>query len=82
MSPARIIYELQHTNPETSHIKSLGFFKRRADAAAAIKNFIDMPGFKKYPETFDIIEYEVDKDYHTEGFIAAKHNGGQSHDSR
>lgn len=52
------------------NVKSLGVFSSFQKAKEAITFFIHKPGFRDYPEDFEIIEYELDKiqDW-KEGFV-------------
>ena len=48
--------------------KLIGIYATRADANAAIKRFLQLPGFRKYPDDFHLTEFTVDQDHITEGF--------------
>ncbi len=75
----RVVYKLSHMyeygdNCEYDEHKELGIYSTRAKAEEAIRRYITLPGFNKYPvNCFFIDEYVVDNDSEwTEGFMTAE----------
>lgn len=64
------VYLLSHVrvDDEDEDVKTCGIYSSEQEARSAIQRLVVEPGFKDYPEGFDISEYQVDKDYWTEGF--------------
>ena len=50
--------------------KLIGVYSSEANAKAAIERLKSMPGFRDYPEGFQIFDDVVDRDSWTEGFIS------------
>jgi hypothetical protein len=72
-----VVYEVTHTHEfEDGHedVKSIGIFSTRANAEIALDRVRDKPGFRDYPDGFDISEHEVDSDYlgWQEGYVAIR----------
>lgn len=55
-------------DPESEDSKLLGVYSSEAAAHAAIGRLRDKPGFRSYPDGFEVSEYELDRDTWTEGF--------------
>jgi hypothetical protein len=53
------------------HEMMLGIYSTRAKAEQAVELLRDKPGFRDYPEGFEIAEGKVDRTSMTEGFIRA-----------
>mgnify|MGYP003581344561 CR=1 FL=1 len=49
-------------------VKTIGVYSTRDNAAAAIQRFRGRPGFRDYPDGFQIDEYPLDRDHWGEGF--------------
>ena len=49
--------------------KLIGVYNSTEDAAAAVARLSTQPGFKEYPNEFEVVEYEIGKDHWTEGFV-------------
>lgn len=65
----RKVFELSHSyiveelEDETVHnTKLLGFFSSEENCIKAISYYIQQPGFKKFPDDFEIFEIEADID--------------------
>jgi hypothetical protein len=54
---------------EIDHEILIGVYASDADASAAINRVKDQPGFRDYPDGFEIHPYEIGKDHWTEGFV-------------
>jgi hypothetical protein len=54
---------------DDDHEKLIGVYASSTDAQAAIERVKDQPGFKDYPEGFEVCEYTIGRDSWTEGFI-------------
>jgi homoserine kinase type II len=65
------VYLLQHSyeNESTEVTKIIGIYSSRERAELILEKYKALPGFKEYPESFNIDEYEIDKDNWVEGFI-------------
>lgn len=68
----KYVYLLQHSYEidEVEETKILGIFISKAKANAAIKYFIQQPGFKDYPNDFYIDKYLINEIQWKEGFIS------------
>jgi homoserine kinase type II len=55
-------------DPDSEDSKLLGIYSSDNAAQAAIDRVRGKPGFRRYPDGFEISEYEVDGDSWTEGF--------------
>jgi len=51
------------------HDKLLGIYSRRERAELGLALMRGKPGFREYPEGFEINEGTVDRTYMTEGFV-------------
>lgn len=58
-------YELD----DNEEIKILGVYSNEILANENIVKYLNLPGFKDYPDGFHIDKYEVDNNKWTEGFI-------------
>ena len=66
------VYLLQHVAREDTDdegIKVLGIYSTREKAEIAIEQFKLLPGFDRYPDSFHVGKYELDKLERSEGFI-------------
>lgn len=71
------VFLLWHSRPLEDGIdeqytddKLIGVYSSADETDAAKQRKLKLPGFRDYPENFQIGEYEVDKDAWSEGFIA------------
>lgn len=64
------VYLLEHSriDGEEENYKTLGIFSSIEKAEAAIQLLKGKPGFKDYPDGFNIDRYEVDKIFWVDGF--------------
>lgn len=65
------VYILYHTRVDSlgcDNIKCLGVFSSTEKAKEAKHFALKQKGFKDYPDGFDIVEYEIDKQEWLEGF--------------
>jgi hypothetical protein len=67
------VFILQHERQkdlDNEDVKIIGIYSTREKAEKTIDNYIkkNLPGFKDYPDSFNITKYELDKDHWTEGF--------------
>ncbi len=53
---------------DNEDVKIIGIYSTKEKAEKTIDKFKKLPGFKDYPDSFNIDEYELDKDNWTEGF--------------
>ena len=60
-------YEISDTGEQET--KTIGIYSSRDKAEQAINRLIKQPGFRDFPEYFNIDEYIVDQDHWEEGFI-------------
>jgi len=67
----RAVHLLWHTDSYGDE-KLIGVYATRSDASSALERVKDKPGFSE-GGTFEIAEYELNKDHWTEGF--ARHDG-------
>ena len=56
-----LAFLLQHQRPGKAEVKSLGFYRSRSAAEAAIKDLCWQPDYRDHPEGFSIDECELDK---------------------
>lgn len=61
------VYLLWHGEGQYS-LKLLGVYSTETGAISRIKESLNLPGFKDFPDEFVISHYEVDTDCWTEGF--------------
>jgi homoserine kinase type II len=64
------VYLLTHYRNEEdlNGFKTIGVFSSEAAAARAIDTLKTKPGFKDYPQNFNVGGYEVDKVFWGDGF--------------
>jgi hypothetical protein len=64
------VFVLEHSYEDNQHedTKMIGVYSSQEKAKETIKKFKKLPGFKEYPNGFNIDEYEIDEDNWTEGF--------------
>ncbi len=66
------VYVVQHVHSlpdQGEDVKFLGVYTSREKALAAIRRLSRQPGFSEGPTGFSTDEYQLDKDYWTEGFV-------------
>lgn len=69
-----IVYKLYHirTRPDgEDDEKLIGIYTTEEKAKAAIERVKGAPGFRDYPDGFEIFEHRLDEDGWVEGFISA-----------
>ncbi len=66
------VYLLWHTDKHRDE-KLIGVYATKKDADSAIARVKERPGFSESGGEFEIADYEVNKDYWSEGF--ARHDG-------
>ncbi|HXS41977.1 MAG TPA: hypothetical protein VN766_17440 [Stellaceae bacterium] len=69
------IYVLWHCRTDEQgceHEKMLGIYTTRAKAEEGLALLRDKPGFKDYPDGFEILEGALDETYMLEGFITVQ----------
>jgi len=49
--------------------KLIGVYATADDAEQAKQRVSSQPGFRDYPEGFDVSQYEIGRDHWTEGFV-------------
>jgi hypothetical protein len=64
----------QHEIPAGEEGKLLGVYSSAENAAAAIRRLSDKPGFAEHPNSFQVVEYILDRDQWPEGFISWTEN--------
>jgi hypothetical protein len=71
----RTVFLLWHSRPREGGIdehdtddKLIGVYSSAAEADAAKQRKLKFPGFRDYPDYFQVSKYEVDKDAWSEGF--------------
>ena len=70
-SKRKSVFVAQHVAREgqdDEDVMFIGVYTSRESAAAAVARLRGHPGFSEFPDGFDVDEYELDKDYWTEGF--------------
>jgi hypothetical protein len=63
----------------------LGVYSSRERAEARIAGARQQPGFRDYPDRFEVVAYEVDKDEWTRGFATYEYvidDSSEDHPSR
>lgn len=65
------VFLLQHSyeQGECEETKIIGIYSTRKKAEETIEKFKGVTGFKDYPDSFYIDEYELDEDNWVEGFV-------------
>jgi hypothetical protein len=66
------VYMLQHVAREDADdedVKVLGIYSTQKKAEAAIEQLKQLPGFNRFPDSFQISEYDLDKLQWSEGFV-------------
>ena len=67
-----VVYLVMHAYEQESgceSIKTLGIFRSKAEAEAAIERARTRQGFRDYPDGFHCDAYEVGREFWTDGFI-------------
>ena len=67
------VFILQHERQkdlDNEDVKIIGIYSTKENAEKTIEKYKrkNLPGFKDYPDSFNITKYEIDKDHWTEGF--------------
>lgn len=64
------IFLLHHTygESESETYKLLGAFSSREQAQAAIAHYLNLPGFRDYPDSYEISDYVIGRLHWPEGF--------------
>jgi homoserine kinase type II len=71
----KVYYSLWHrrTDPEDrDHDMQLGTYSTREKAEEGQALLRDKPGFRDYPDAFEISEGRIDETYETEGFVTVR----------
>ena len=65
-------YLAWHTrvDSDSEDCKLLGVYSSAAAARAAVDRLRDKPGFRGYPDGFEVAEYELDRDTWTDGLVS------------
>lgn len=65
------VFLLQHVREldGDEDVKIIGIYSSKMKAEQIIKEYIKLPGFKDYPDSFCIDEYEIDQNNWGKGFI-------------
>jgi hypothetical protein len=71
MKTTYVVQHLRSDPGEFDDLKFIGVYSTKQLALDAVDSHKGLPGFKDYPDGFDIAEYEIDCDYWTEGFVNA-----------
>jgi hypothetical protein len=53
---------------DNEDIKIIGIYSTKEKAEKTVDKYKKLPGFKDYPDSFYLPEFEIDKDHWTEGF--------------
>jgi hypothetical protein len=76
------VYLLWHQHQDNDDTaKLLGVYSSREGAAGRIDTARLLPGFQRYPDSFEVAEYVVDKDEWTAGFATMDAEGNWVDDS-
>jgi homoserine kinase type II len=69
MEPVTTVFMLYHQPRDHGDGPMLlGVYSGRERAEARIEHARERPGFRDYPNDFEIAEHEIDRDWWTEGF--------------
>jgi len=70
MKSVFLLLHVREDGPDDEDIKAIGIYSTREKAEKTIDKYKkeNLPGFKDYPDGFNITKYELDKDHWTEGF--------------
>lgn len=64
-----LLYHIRpHTYDDGEDVKLCGVFSSNERALASQASRLALPGFKDYPDRFEIAMYEIDREFWTEGF--------------
>lgn len=68
------VYLLWHAHDldEEKEVKLLGVYSSEAKAQEAKATASGLPGFREYPNGFEISGYTVDRDHWTDGFVTVR----------
>ena len=69
-----IVYKLYHIRTRQDgegDEKLIGIYTTREKAEAAIQRVVGMPGFRDFPNDFEISKHTLDEDGWREGFISS-----------
>ena len=69
MTSVYLLWHEYEIEPERDETKLLGVFTSVANAESAKAYFLTQPGFRDYPDSFEIAETPLDKRLWSEGFI-------------
>ena len=70
-----VVYLLNHVrdlDDEVSEVKCIGIYSSEDSARAAVARLTKQPGFRDYPDGFEIDSYELDEDQWSEGFVVGE----------
>ncbi|MGP5831001.1 DUF7336 domain-containing protein [Pseudomonas aeruginosa] len=64
------VFILHHTygDSESESYKLLGVFSTRSKASSEISKYLELPGFKDFPDCFTVTEYALDESHWLSGF--------------
>jgi hypothetical protein len=65
------VYLLQHSYEynEVEEIKTIGIYSTEETANIVIEKYKKLPGFKDYPDGFNIDKYKINSNSWKEGFV-------------
>jgi homoserine kinase type II len=66
-----LLYHIRAKENDDDDEKLIGIYTAEEKAKAAIQRLRGKPGFRDYPNGFEIFEHVLDRDSWTEGFISA-----------
>jgi hypothetical protein len=71
MEAVFLLWHVHEAEEGSEDSKLIGVYRTDKDARAAIERLRNQPGFRSFPEGFNIEKYELNKDHWTEGFLTA-----------
>jgi homoserine kinase type II len=72
MKSVFLLWHIHELEDQENDEKLIGVYSTEGNAREAIRRVISQPGFRDYPEGFQITQYEIGKDHWTEGFVTLK----------
>jgi len=69
METVFLLWHVHHVEGGEDDEKLLGVFSSEAKAKSAIEQLKSKPGFKDYPDDFEICDYSIDRVEWSEGFV-------------
>ena len=70
MNSVQLLWHVRPDDTYADDAKLIGVYRTVESAQDAIQRLHQLPGFRDYPDGFQIEEYQVDVDHWTTGFVS------------